>query len=60
MNSTVQALASLPYLHPYLDLIHAHAVHYDVPTPVTDALRDLISSPSPYLSITHPNLTTPS
>ncbi|KAI0310903.1 hypothetical protein OF83DRAFT_1178094, partial [Amylostereum chailletii] len=42
MNSTVQALASLTYLQPYLDVVHAKAEALDVPSPVTDALRDLL------------------
>ncbi|KAJ3965474.1 hypothetical protein EV361DRAFT_650116 [Lentinula raphanica] len=42
MNSTVQALSSLAYLQPHIESIHAKAEALDVPTPVIDALRDLI------------------
>ncbi|TFK18075.1 cysteine proteinase [Coprinopsis marcescibilis] len=41
MNSTLQALASLSYLQPHIDAIHAKAEALDVPTPVIDALKDL-------------------
>ncbi|KAJ2928252.1 hypothetical protein H1R20_g8840, partial [Candolleomyces eurysporus] len=41
MNSTLQALASLSYLQPHIDAIHAKAEALDVPTPVVDALKDL-------------------
>ncbi|KAI5893187.1 cysteine proteinase [Schizophyllum commune H4-8] len=43
MNSTLQALASLSYLRPHLDLIAAKAEALDVATPVVDALRDLLT-----------------
>ncbi|KAI0248815.1 hypothetical protein BJV78DRAFT_1276405 [Lactifluus subvellereus] len=42
MNSTMQALASLSYLQPHIDAIHAKAEAVDIPTPVVDALRDLL------------------
>ncbi|KAF8646090.1 hypothetical protein AX16_007390 [Volvariella volvacea WC 439] len=41
MNSTLQALASLSYLQPHIDVIHDKAERWDVPTPVIDALQDL-------------------
>ncbi|KAF8806179.1 cysteine proteinase [Phlegmacium glaucopus] len=43
MNSTLQALASLTYLQPQIDAIHAKAEHLDVPTPVIDALHELFN-----------------
>ncbi|KAL1672519.1 hypothetical protein EV122DRAFT_294823 [Schizophyllum commune] len=43
MNSTLQALASLSYLRPHLDLISAKAEALDVATPVVDALRELLT-----------------
>ncbi|TFK46934.1 cysteine proteinase [Heliocybe sulcata] len=42
MNSTLQAMASLCYLQPHIERIHAKAEALDVPTPVIDALRDLL------------------
>ncbi|KDQ64111.1 hypothetical protein JAAARDRAFT_27735 [Jaapia argillacea MUCL 33604] len=42
MNSTLQAMASLCYLQPHIDRIHAKAEVLDVPTPVIDTLRDLL------------------
>ncbi|KAH9854972.1 hypothetical protein C2E23DRAFT_883512 [Lenzites betulinus] len=42
MNSTLQAMASLVYLQPQLDEIHARAEALDVPTPVIDSLRELV------------------
>ncbi|KAI0065866.1 cysteine proteinase [Artomyces pyxidatus] len=42
MNSTMQALASLSYLQPHVDAIHDKAEALDVPTPVVDALRELL------------------
>ncbi|KAI0355326.1 cysteine proteinase [Trametes cingulata] len=42
MNSTLQAMASLTYLQPQLDEIHARAEALDVPTPVIDSLRELV------------------
>ncbi|EPQ58915.1 cysteine proteinase [Gloeophyllum trabeum ATCC 11539] len=42
MNSTLQAMASLCYLQPHIERIHAKAEALDVPTPVLDALRDLL------------------
>ncbi|KIM76341.1 hypothetical protein PILCRDRAFT_98727 [Piloderma croceum F 1598] len=42
MNSTLQAMASLSYLQPHIDAIHAKAVALDVPSPVIDALQDLL------------------
>ncbi|KAI0045115.1 cysteine proteinase [Auriscalpium vulgare] len=44
MNSTMQALASLSYLQPQIDAIHEKAEAFDVPTPVVDALQDLLHS----------------
>ncbi|KAF8227633.1 cysteine proteinase [Tricholoma matsutake] len=41
MNSTLQALASLSYLQPHIDTIHAKAEALDVPSPVIDALQNL-------------------
>ncbi|KAJ7739169.1 hypothetical protein B0H16DRAFT_66162 [Mycena metata] len=43
MNSTLQALASLHALPPYLLAIRARAEATDVPTPVVDALLDLLA-----------------
>ncbi|KDQ15414.1 hypothetical protein BOTBODRAFT_31743 [Botryobasidium botryosum FD-172 SS1] len=43
MNSTVQALASLSYLQPRIEAVHEKAEKWDVPTPVTDQLRDLLT-----------------
>ena len=37
-----QALASLAYLQPQLEVIQARAEDYDVPTPVIDALRNIL------------------
>ncbi|CAL1700068.1 unnamed protein product [Somion occarium] len=42
MDSTLQAMASLSYLLPYIEEIHSQAEALDVPTPVIDALRDII------------------
>ncbi|PIL37498.1 hypothetical protein GSI_01192 [Ganoderma sinense ZZ0214-1] len=39
-----QAMASLAYLQPQLEKIHARAEALDVPTPVIDNLRDLLST----------------
>ncbi|KAJ6464352.1 hypothetical protein C8R45DRAFT_840408, partial [Mycena sanguinolenta] len=50
MNSTLQALASLSTLPPYLLAIRTRAEALDVPTPVVDALIDLLAAlntPSP-------------
>ncbi|KAF7795265.1 hypothetical protein EIP86_006417 [Pleurotus ostreatoroseus] len=54
MDSTLQAMASLTYLQPHVEEIHARAEALDVPTPVVDALRDVLielntprSSPRP-------------
>ncbi|KAF8165783.1 hypothetical protein B0H34DRAFT_690456 [Crassisporium funariophilum] len=44
MNSTLQALASLSYLQPHIDAIHARAEALDVPTPVIDALQELFKN----------------
>ncbi|KDR84310.1 hypothetical protein GALMADRAFT_133643 [Galerina marginata CBS 339.88] len=44
MNSTLQALASLTYLQPYIDAIHDKAEALDVPTPVIDALQELFKN----------------
>ncbi|KAJ7167888.1 hypothetical protein C8R46DRAFT_1191891 [Mycena filopes] len=43
MNSTLQALASLHTLPPYLLAIRARAEATDVPTPVVDSLLDLLA-----------------
>jgi ubiquitin carboxyl-terminal hydrolase 1 len=42
MNSTMQAMASLSYLHPYLSYTQAKAIQLDVPSPVVDALLALL------------------
>ncbi|KAG8948616.1 hypothetical protein FRC03_000671 [Tulasnella sp. 419] len=42
MNSTLQALASLSYLHPHIQAIHKKAELWDVPTPVVDNLLELL------------------
>ncbi|PCH40792.1 cysteine proteinase [Wolfiporia cocos MD-104 SS10] len=42
MDSTLQAMASLCYLQPHIEEIHTKAEALDVPTPVVDALRDLL------------------
>ncbi|KAI0692553.1 hypothetical protein BC835DRAFT_1406996 [Cytidiella melzeri] len=50
MDSTLQAMASLSYLQPHIDEIHAKAEDLDVPTPVVDALRDILhtlNTPTP-------------
>ncbi|KAI0337905.1 cysteine proteinase [Trametopsis cervina] len=50
MDSTLQAMASLSYLQPHIDEIHAKAEEFDVPTPVVDALRNILhtlNTPSP-------------
>lgn len=44
MDSTLQAMASLTYLQPYIEEIHSRAEALDVPTPVVDALRDILNS----------------
>ncbi|KAJ7068830.1 hypothetical protein C8F01DRAFT_1119458 [Mycena amicta] len=44
MNSTLQALASLSSLSPYLLSIRTRAESLDVPTPVVDTLIDLLDS----------------
>ncbi|TFY55735.1 hypothetical protein EVG20_g9207 [Dentipellis fragilis] len=44
MDSTVQALASLSYLQPYLDAVHDKAETFDVPTPIIDAVRDIMQT----------------
>ncbi|KIY70350.1 cysteine proteinase [Cylindrobasidium torrendii FP15055 ss-10] len=41
MNSTMQALASLAYLQPQIQAVHARAEMLDVPTPVIDVLHEL-------------------
>ncbi|TFK68489.1 cysteine proteinase [Pluteus cervinus] len=55
LNSTLQALSSLSYLKPHIDAIHDKAVALDVPSPVTDALqnvlRDLNTPRSSYTSL---------
>jgi ubiquitin carboxyl-terminal hydrolase 1 len=42
MNSTLQAFASLSYLHSYLSAIKSRAEVLDVPTPVIDVLTDFL------------------
>src|ERR1700722_14283127 len=42
INSMNQAIASLCYLQPHIEATHAKAEALDVPTPVIDALRDLL------------------
>jgi len=37
-------MASLSYLQPHIDAIHARAEAFDVPTPVIDALQELFRS----------------
>ncbi|GJJ06964.1 hypothetical protein Clacol_001161 [Clathrus columnatus] len=44
MNSTLQAMASLTYLQPHIEVIHSRAEQYDVPTPVIDAFRDVLTA----------------
>ncbi|KAH9948773.1 hypothetical protein B0H21DRAFT_689520 [Amylocystis lapponica] len=44
MDSTLQAMASLSYLQPYIETIHSTAEALDVPTPVIDALRKLLDT----------------
>ncbi|KZT70350.1 cysteine proteinase [Daedalea quercina L-15889] len=44
LDSTLQAMASLCYLQPQIEHIHAKAEALDVPTPVIDALRDLLNT----------------
>ncbi|KAK6981642.1 USP domain-containing protein, partial [Favolaschia claudopus] len=44
MNSTLQALAALSHLPPYLHAIRTRAEALDVPTPVVDALIDLLAA----------------
>lgn len=43
MNATLQSMASLSYLQPFLATIHEKAVRLDVPSPVVDALLDLLN-----------------
>ncbi|EMD40387.1 hypothetical protein CERSUDRAFT_80061 [Gelatoporia subvermispora B] len=54
MNSTLQAMASLNYLQPYLDRIHRKAEALDVPTPIVDTLRDLLHALNMPGSYPHP------
>lgn len=49
-----KAFASLNYLIPYVDAIHDKAEEFDVPTPVVDALRDMLTSTSPFPSLPLP------
>ncbi|KAF8607805.1 cysteine proteinase [Ceratobasidium sp. AG-I] len=42
-NSTVQAFASLKALQPQIDEIHKNAEDWDVPTPVLDSLRSVLT-----------------
>ncbi|CAD6917056.1 unnamed protein product [Tilletia controversa] len=49
-NSVIQSLASCPTLAQHLDAVTQFAEVWDVPTPVTDALRDIVirlNSPTP-------------
>lgn len=39
-------MASLAYLQPYIDEVHARAEELDVPTPVVDALRNILHGTS--------------
>ncbi|EIW76180.1 cysteine proteinase [Coniophora puteana RWD-64-598 SS2] len=43
MNSTLQALASLAYLYPYLSTVQKKAEELDVPTVVIDALLETLT-----------------
>ncbi|KAG9038844.1 hypothetical protein FRB95_014393 [Tulasnella sp. JGI-2019a] len=43
LNSPLQALASLAYLQPQMESIHEKAEEWDVPTPVVDALREILN-----------------
>lgn len=43
-NSVLQSLASLPAFLQHLRYLQSTAEHYDVPTPVLDALLELVSS----------------
>lgn len=43
MNATLQAMASLSYLQPFLAAVNEKAVRLDVPSPVVDALLNLLS-----------------
>ena len=36
-------MASVSYLHPYINAVHSRAEQLDVPTPVIDALRDALN-----------------
>ncbi|KAI5116047.1 hypothetical protein M0805_009361, partial [Coniferiporia weirii] len=42
LNSVLQAMASLSYLQPHIEAIHARAVELDVPTPVIDTLQETL------------------
>ncbi|KZP00309.1 cysteine proteinase, partial [Calocera viscosa TUFC12733] len=44
LNAVLQALASCVYLQPFLDRLQERAEELDVPTPVTDALRDILQT----------------
>ena len=48
-----QALASLTYLQPQIEAIHAKAEALDVPTPVIDALHELFNGMLQLFSISH-------
>ena len=48
-----QAMASLTYLQPHVEEIHARAEALDVPTPVVDALRDVLIGKHVTLPINH-------
>ena len=47
-------MASLSYLQPYLVAVHEKAVRLDVPSPVVDALLDLINGTLQYTSCAFP------
>lgn len=59
LSGFLQALASLSYLQPHIEAVHAKAEALDVPTPVIDALKDLLhgaptlQSHVPYLLTYH-------
>lgn len=54
--ATAQAMASLSYLQPYLVAVHEKAVRLDVPSPVIDALLELINGTLQYTSCAfHPS-----
>ncbi|KAF8324621.1 uncharacterized protein EI90DRAFT_3075243 [Cantharellus anzutake] len=49
MNSVLQAFSSLSYLQPHVEEVYSRAEAHDIPTPVTDAVRNvlkLLNTPS--------------